>query len=136
MDPFFDLQRNTVIDANWQVIKARIVAQDRDNDIAIIQADRNPFTNPPRAPIKMGDKEFGATHFASAKLNANLPEQGTRVYVTGFPLGQAYMIVQEGTIAAVALSFRASGVALRSLFLQLPTMAIVAPQSSTHPAKS
>jgi S1-C subfamily serine protease len=103
IDALFDLPHNNFIDANWQVTKARIVAQDKDNDLAIIQAVQNPFSAPPPPFTKVGDKEFAA-HFASAKLNGDLPEQGAKVYLSGYPLGQAYMIIQEGTVASVAFN--------------------------------
>ena len=101
VDPLFDLAKRNNITANWQVFSASVVAKDEPNDLAILKVSVNPFGAQKSVPIQIGNVELVA-HFASATLNRDLPEAGARVLMAGFPLGQPYLIVQEGTVAALA----------------------------------
>jgi S1-C subfamily serine protease len=99
IDPVFDLQHNQVTNANFEASHAKVVAEDEVNDIAILQTNNKPRTS--TGAIVSGDHDLTA-HFAVSTLNANLPEAGARVLLAGFPLGQPYLIVQPGTVAAIA----------------------------------
>jgi serine protease Do len=99
IDSKFDLARHANIVANWTLFSAKIVASDTQNDIAILKTDMSPFGD--RRGFNIGNEKLTA-HYAVATLNSDLPEAGQRVLLAGYPLGQPYLIVQEGTIAALA----------------------------------
>jgi S1-C subfamily serine protease len=99
IDSTFDLGTNAIANGNWQSFPAKVVAKDEVNDIAILQTDNKPRIA--TGAIGVGDQRLTA-HFAVSTLNANLPEAGARVLLAGFPLGQPYLIVQQGTVAAIA----------------------------------
>jgi S1-C subfamily serine protease len=89
------------VNANWEAFSAKVAASDVTNDVAILKTDKSPFGVPHHVSIKIGNVELSA-HFATATLNPSLPEPGQQAVLAGYPLGQPYLIVQEGTIAALA----------------------------------
>jgi S1-C subfamily serine protease len=98
----FALQKRISIGANWEPFSAKVVASDVINDVAILKTDESPFGDAPQfAPMKIGNAELTA-HFATATLNPDLPKPGQQALLAGYPLGQPYLIVQEGNIAALA----------------------------------
>jgi len=101
VDPLFDLKKSNVVNANWQTFSADLVAQDEENDLAVLKVASNPFRQPPPVVIKLNDVHLSA-HFERAALTERLPEAGEKVFLAGYPLGQPYPVVQQGSVASVA----------------------------------
>jgi S1-C subfamily serine protease len=99
IDANFDLPKHQIANGNWDAFQAKVIAVDSANDIAILQTDRSPMVS--TGAIGQEDRRLTA-HYAIATLNQNLPQAGSRVLLAGFPLGQPYLIVQQGTVAAIA----------------------------------
>lgn len=100
IDPIVDFSHHHYSTGMWQPFPAKVVAKDALNDIALLQAEGGPFVVP-KARTRMGETELTA-HQAVATLNPNFPQIGAEVVLAGFPLGQPYLIVQRGTVAAHA----------------------------------
>jgi S1-C subfamily serine protease len=114
IDPLFDLKNNNMIFANWEVFSARVVAKDEKNDLALLKVDGNPFGPRKSVPIQIGEKALTA-HYKQAALKTELPEAGQKILLAGYPLGRAYPVVQEGTVASVAHSLPEFGPTLKIL---------------------
>lgn len=102
IDPLFDLKNNIKVFANWQVFKAKVVAKDEINDLALLKIDGNPFGPHKSILTKNGDKVLAA-HYKQAALKTELPDAGQKILLAGYPLGLPYPVVQEGTVASVAI---------------------------------
>ena len=100
LDAMFDLQHGQVTNANFDGSHAAVVAKDEINDVVILQTENKPKIS--TGAIEKKDGHFLTAHFAISTLNSSLPEAGARVLLAGFPLGQPYLIVQPGTVAAIA----------------------------------
>jgi S1-C subfamily serine protease len=121
VDASLDLSKGNVIDANWQATPAKVVAVDEKNDLAILKVASNPFKSPPIAIVQFGPVRLTA-HFSAVTLQTSLPDPGQRILLSGFPLGQPYMIVQEGTVASIAYGLPGWG----------PTVKILASTLANH----
>src|SRR4030042_527027 len=114
IDPLFDLKNNNMIFANWESFSAKLVAKDEQNDLALLKVNGDPFKPRNFIPIKIGDKVLTA-HYKQASLKTELPEAGQKILLAGYPLGQPYPVVQEGTIASIAHSLPNLGPTLKIL---------------------
>jgi S1-C subfamily serine protease len=114
VDPLLDLPKGEIIAANWQVMPARVVAADMANDLAILKVGLSPFKTPQIIPMQIGPVKLIA-HFSAVTLQTNLPSPGQRILLSGFPLGQPYMIVQEGTVASIAYALPDWGMTVKIL---------------------
>lgn len=114
IDPIFDLKNNNMIFANWEALSAKVVAKDEINDLALLKIDGNPFVPRKSMPIKIGDKALTA-HYKQSALKTELPEPGQKILLAGYPLGQPYPVIQEGSVASVAHSLPEFGPTLKIL---------------------
>lgn len=114
VDALFDTNLNNNIFANWEVFSASIVARDELNDIAILKVDGSPFGQQRGAMISIGGKQLSA-HYSKATIKNDLPLSGQPILLAGYPLGQPYRVVQEGTNASVAHSLPGWGNTLKVL---------------------
>ncbi|MEA2759123.1 MAG: serine protease Do [Methylobacteriaceae bacterium] len=114
VDALFDTARNNNVFANWEVFSASVVAHDEANDLAILKVDGTPFGQK-RAPMIVIDDKALSAHYASSIINDELPVSGQQVLIAGYPLGQPYRVVQEGSVASVAHSLPGWGQTLKIL---------------------
>jgi S1-C subfamily serine protease len=114
IDPLFDLKNNNMFFSNWEVFSAKVVAKDEINDLALLKIDGNPFAPSKSVPFKIGDKVLTA-HYKQSVLNTELPEAGQKILLAGYPLGRAYPVVQEGSVASIAHSLPEFGPTLKIL---------------------
>ena len=101
VDQIIDFSKHLYTASNWQIFPAKVVAHDELNDIALLQAEGGPFGE--QTFMRMGGVSLKARQKA-ATLNPNLPQAGAQIVLAGFPLGQPYLIVQRGTVAAHAFN--------------------------------
>jgi S1-C subfamily serine protease len=101
IDPQFDLQYGNIINANWAKFGAKVVGSDPVNDVAILRVEPNPFGLRRAAAVSVMGTELTA-HYEASQLDDELPQPGEVVLIAGFPLGQAYSVLQTGTIASIA----------------------------------
>jgi len=114
VDPLFDLQNNNMIFANWEILSGKLIAKDETNDLALLKTDPNPFVSFKTTAFKIGNIELAA-HYEQSTLKAKLPEPGQKILLAGYPLGQPYPVVQEGTVASAAHSLPGFGPTLKIL---------------------
>ena len=112
IDPLFDLKTSDISVAKWETFQANVIAKDENNDLALLKVDRNPFAPRRSAAVKIHDKILVA-HYKEATLNTDLPEAGQKIFLAGYPLGQPYPFIQEGSIASVAHSLPEFGKTLK-----------------------
>lgn len=100
-DSYFDLKNNNNVYANWSAFTAKVVAKDEVNDVALLKVTVSPFNAPKRVIVKIGNIELAA-NYRHAPLASVLPEAGEIIQLAGYPLGNPYPIVQQGTVASIA----------------------------------
>jgi hypothetical protein len=97
----YDLEKNLLVSAAFTLYTAKIVASDKNADVAILKVSPNPFVTPPG--IQRTVSGTPAIKFASADLRTSLPNPGDLALVSGYPLGRPDLLTQRGTVAAVAM---------------------------------
>jgi serine protease Do len=102
VDSLFDLDKNNVIAANWEVFRADVISNDLPHDVAILKVSPNPFKSQKHGDISIGGVTLGA-HYEKADLESKLPVPGEQILIGGYPLGLPYLVFQEGTVASIAL---------------------------------
>lgn len=100
-ESYFDLKRNVSVYSNWSVFSARVVAKDEVNDVALLKVTVSPFKAQKNGVIKFGDKEIAAS-YRHSPLATELPKAGEIILLAGYPLGNPFPIVQQGTVASIA----------------------------------
>ena len=102
-----------ISEANWVSSPASVVATDELKDIAILKVERVPdFSrggNETRTPFR------GHAHFKVASFRDNLPDIGVSAIIIGYPLGEPYQVVQEGSIASLAFNLPGFGPTVKVL---------------------
>ena len=97
----YDLERNVVENANFKEFPATVVASDKNADVAILKVSPNPFSTPGATqPLVKGGPPL---KMAPAHLHSLLPAPGDLALLAGYPLGRPDLIIQPGSVAAVAL---------------------------------
>lgn len=96
--------------ANWTGSDAVLVAKDEHLDVAILKTS----VEFPKhgSSVETG---MGPVHLRIAHLQQQLPEPGTSSILMGFPLGDPYLIVQEGAVASVAANLPGFGNTIKIL---------------------
>jgi S1-C subfamily serine protease len=117
-DAMVDLPRAGNIVGNWEVVAAQVVAVDEPNDTAILKVAKSPFKHPRQPMFKLPGVNLVA-HYSVAKLKSDLPLEGERALLAGYPLGQPYLIIQEGTVAALAFDLPSFGATNKILISSL-----------------
>jgi len=96
----YDLEKKILVNAAFASYAAKVVASDKNADVAILKVSPNPFVTP---PIQRTISGMPAIKFASADLRKRLPNPGDLALVGGYPLGRPDLLTQTGTVANVAL---------------------------------
>jgi S1-C subfamily serine protease len=97
----YDLEKNILVSAAFALYTAKVVASDRNADVAILKVSPNPFATPPA--IQRTVSGTPAIKFASADLRKSLPNPGDLALAGGYPLGRPDLLTQRGTVATVAM---------------------------------
>lgn len=101
--------------ANWSVLYAKVVASDQATDIAILKVGN----------VTPGDYERlpKGTDIKIATLRDDLPEPGTSAVLMGFPLGEPYLVTQQGPVAAVGFNLPIGPIWSRQMRILVSTVA-------------
>lgn len=81
------------------------MATDDENDLALLKCDTSPFSGLPPAIVVLGKPAHNVdVRPTVADLDANIPEEGTEVMVSGYPLSLA-LVTQQGIVASKSFRY-------------------------------
>ncbi len=96
---FIDVKYGNVQKNDWEVHKGMVVATDRVNDLALVQI--SPGMAAHRKPMFIMGGHESSSRYKRVVIQSEPPEQLDTIFLSGFPLGQPYGIVQQGTMASL-----------------------------------
>lgn len=101
---YFDESAGISIQGSFSVTAFKVIEIDDVNDIAILKTDRNPFEGEMTSGIQLGEKTL-PIKVSVCKLHNEVPEEGTSVAISGYPLNSPTLITQQGIVSSTLYPF-------------------------------
>lgn len=85
---------------NFHHVDVEILAMDTEHDIAILKMKPNPFENPPRSMIQIGDKQGPLPQYKECQISIDRPRDGESIASSGYPLQSNTLVTTAGNLAS------------------------------------
>jgi S1-C subfamily serine protease len=85
---------------NFHHVSVEVLAIDRDHDVAIIKMQPNPFDDPPRSMIRIGDQEGPRPQYKACQVSLERPRDGESIASSGYPLSSTTLVTTSGALAS------------------------------------
>lgn len=85
---------------NFFHVRFKVVAIDRDHDVAIVKMHPNPFDNAPCPMIQIGDAKEPRPQYRECQISLDRPRDGDSIASSGYPLASTTLVTTAGTLAS------------------------------------